>query len=195
MAKKKEDQDQDNKKEKEKETVEVEAELLEKVMQKQDKMSEEMEELKEENKKLEAIADQARKQRYEEEHAEDGLVKTVRVPFFTTEDGERLVKAWESGEDTVGYTKDGKPFFKQTMILHLVKEDEEGKPVTDEDGNTEIEKEEIDYSLFYKNTRTEKAEVTEERNIKRDGGETIMYETKLENGREVEIDSKFVNAF
>jgi hypothetical protein len=83
----------------------------------------------------------------------------------------------------VGYSRDGKPFFNQTVILHIEEDDDE------------IKKEEIDYSLFYRNIETEPAEVLNEKEKKNQNGTTLSYEVKLDSGREIEIDSKFINPF
>lgn len=167
-------------------TIEVSKDLLEEILESNKRRDEQIEELKEKNKMLEEISDKGRKQRYQSEHS-DELVKVIRIPYYKTPEGRKRIAGWEAGTDEVGYTREGKPFFKQTVVLHLVEQDKEG--------NEEIRKEEVDYSLFYKNTESERAEVLEEKEIKTKNGSTIAYRAKMEDGEEVEIDSKFINAF
>lgn len=174
--------EQTNEEEQEK-MAKVPADQLENLLSKVENMEEKMNELEEENEKLNEIADRGRRERYEREQEDEEMVKKVRIPFFNHEKGRFMVTGWDMVTDRVGFTTDGKMFSDQEILLQFSPED--GEEFT----------ETIDYKLFHKNRQFEEAEVLEEvEKTTQEGDKTTMFKVKLlDSGREVTIDSKYIN--
>lgn len=170
----------------EEQTVEVPAEQLDKLVNKVDELEEKTDNLEEENEKLKYASDKGRQQEYERQQ-EGEMVMEVGVPFYPyeTEDGEvkeLFMQAWEMVKDQVRVTQDGNLIADQQIKLYLKDEDGEDYEVVEP------------YKAFHTNRKLKEAEVIEETQKRtKDGEDVTMYKVRLDNGRELEIDSKYIN--
>ncbi len=183
MAEDEQTNEDTNEQEEQEKMAKVPANQLENLLSKVENMEEKVDELEEENEKLNEIADRGRRERYERDQEDEEMIKKVRVPFFNHEEGKFMVSGWDMVTDRVGFTTDGKMFSDQEIQLQFSPAD--GEEFT----------ETIDYKLFHKNRQFKEAEVLEEvEKTTQDGGKTTMFKVKLlDSGREVTIDSKYIN--
>jgi len=163
--------------------AEIPASQLEQLIDKVETMEEQVGSLQEENEKLNEVVDRGRREQYERKNETDEMIKKVRVPFFNHEDGRFMVNGWDMVTDRVGFNNEGVMFSDQEIMLQFNPEDDEMFTET------------IDYKLFHKNRQFEEAEVLEEvEKQTKDGDTTTMFKVKLiDSGREVTIDSKYIN--
>ena len=146
-------------------TIEVDAETLQTVLDKVEKQEKEIQILRE-------AADQKRLGRVEEMRLQGKLIKTVKL---NTIDGQIIV-GWKTVKDDVYFDAEGRLHETQIYEIHFF--DKTVKP------------KEVDIRGFNRLITKVDAEVIEE-GKDRDGNTNFTVMTK--DGREIKIDSKFVN--
>lgn len=137
-----------------------------------------IEEGKKKDKKIEMlteVADKGRLARYEQTTM-GPLISRARVSFW---EGVPIL-AWEKVKDEVGY-RDGRLIVSQVIRLFL----------DEKDANKKVKTVEVDYLFWSQNTQSQEGEVVA-RNQTKDGN---YWTVEMKDGRKVEIDIRFVNAF
>ena len=144
--------------------VEVDAEVLEKLLNR-------VEKVEEDNKVLREAADQGRLSRIEQLRAAGKLVKSAKVNFLNN----KAVVGWHKVKDDVYFDQEGR--LHETQVVRVFYEgDDKG--------------EELDYRFFARNMHKVEGEVISESKDK-DGN--INYTIQLDDGREFTLDVRFIN--
>lgn len=162
--------------------IEVDAETLQKVLDKVEKQEKEIEILRE-------VADKNRLGRVEELRLQGKLVKSVNL---NTLNG-KIIMGWKKIKDDVYIDQQGRLHEEQIVGLIFL-DDDTGKPQTIKNNETGLLEtfigKEIDIRSFSRLVTKIAVEVIEEGKDK-EGNVNFTIQTK--DGREIKIDSKFVN--
>lgn len=124
---------------------------------------------------LETVADAGRVAAFESGKPK----KLVRIARLNTFDG-KLIVGWRTVKDEVLYI-DNKVVANQVIKLFLL---------DDKDEKSEIDQ---DYLTFVRKSKSVEGEIIKKADDEENG--TTIYTLRLANGRQVEVDVRFINAF
>lgn len=162
--------------------VKVSKKVLESIVSRMEELEASNKKIQEENKAkdadiemLKSISDKARLAKYEQQ-SNSSIIRTAKVSFWN----DVAILAWQTSKDYVGF-KDGRVLVDQRIKLFLDKLDEEKNPVV----------EEVDYLYWVQNTRSKSGDIIE----KKDKTSGSFYTIKLPDGKIVELDVRYINAF
>lgn len=122
---------------------------------------------------LKSISDKGRLSKWEEQN-KGALIRTANVAFW---EGDPIL-AWKMVKDEVGF-RDGRLIVNQTIKIFVDAGGKEPKPI------------ELEYLYWAQNTTSMPGEVIN-KNVGK-GGE--VWTIELKDGRKVELDIRFINAF
>jgi len=155
-----------------KEKVEVERGVLESILDNQKRMEGTIETQTKTIEMLKSVADKGRLAKYDADHSEV-LIRRANVGVWEG----AVVLGWASAKDEVGFVHG---VLKETQIIKLYLDAGKGKEPTTE---------EIEFLYFYRNVKRLFGDIIRE--SRSSTGETKTL--KLEDGREFELDVRFIN--
>lgn len=158
--------------------VEIDEKLLQDLVARDEKREEILKQQTKDIERLTHAADKSRLAQFDAQH-QGALIRTAFISSWIAkkDSKERLILGWEMARDEVGFT-DGKLIAHQTVRLFL-----------DEGEGEDPLKEEVEYLYWSRNVKKIKADIIKE-SITPDG---VFRTLKLPDGREVELDIRFLN--